>query len=163
VRDKKFYFIFIFFLAVLDQLTKALIEHFLDPHQSYSVISGFFNITYLKNRGAIFGFLNQSSSSWIHILLTVASFFALIFVVYYFLRASESERTIKLALSLILAGAAGNIIDRIFRGYVVDFIDLYIQKWHWPSFNVADSCISIGAVILILTIIFKRSSICCPS
>ncbi len=66
----------------------------------------------------------------------------------------------KISLSLILAGALGNLIDRVFRGYVIDFVDCYIKKWHWPFFNVADSCITIGALFLIYIFLFKKGTKC---
>jgi signal peptidase II len=83
--------------------------------------------------------------------------------VYYFLKASPEEKWLKISLSLIIAGALGNFIDRIFKGYVIDFLDVSVRGWHWPSFNVADSCISIGAVLLIYIFLFKRSPTCSPS
>lgn len=84
-------------------------------------------------------------------------------VIYYFFKTPSSERLLKVSLSLILAGALGNLIDRVFRGYVIDFLDLYVKGWHWPSFNLADSCISIGALLLIYIFFFKKGPKCTPS
>ena len=121
-----------------------------------TVLPGFANLTHVQNRGAIFGFLSQSNSPLMRVILFSASLIALVLIVYYFLKASPQDKALKVALSLILAGALGNQIDRIIRGYVIDFLDLYIKNWHWPTFNVADSCISIGAVFLILVFFFKK-------
>lgn len=147
-------------LIAADQLTKYIILKTLPPASHRSVIPGFFNLSHVQNRGAIFGFFSRSGSSGIHLLLLLASLFALLLVIYYFIKTPASERMLKATLSLILAGALGNQLDRIFRGYVIDFLDVYIGRHHWPSFNVADSCISIGAVLLIYLFFFKRGSKC---
>jgi signal peptidase II len=93
-------------------------------------------------------------------LLTLTSLAALALVVYYFFKTPPDEKLMKISLSFILGGALGNLADRIFRGYVVDFMDFYVKKWHWPSFNVADSCITIGAILLIFLFFFKRRPKC---
>jgi signal peptidase II len=93
----------------------------------------------------------------------LATLVALALVVYYFFKTPPAEKPAKISLSLILAGALGNLIDRVFRGYVIDFLDLYVKKWHWPSFNVADSCVTIGAFLLVFIVFFKRRRICTPS
>jgi len=110
----------------------------------------------VHNRGAIFGFFNQGGNPLVYLILTLASLTALGLVVYYFVKVPLAERLLKATLSLVLAGALGNLVDRLLRGYVIDFIDIYIGKYHWPSFNVADSCISIGAVFLIYIFFFKK-------
>lgn len=154
------YFLFILAVVISDQLSKFIITRKVSLMTIKSVVPGFFNITYIRNRGAIFGFLSGSGSQFIYIVLTLASLTALSLVVYYFFRTPHSERFMKISLSLILAGALGNLIDRIFRGYVVDFLDFYIKKWHWPSFNIADLCISIGAILLIYTFLVKKRTKC---
>jgi signal peptidase II len=121
-----------------------------------SIIPGFFNLTHIHNRGAIFGFLSRSPSPMVHYFLMVASLAAFILVLYYFFKTSSQERFLRISLSLILAGALGNLIDRIYRGYVIDFLDFHINRWHWPSFNVADVSVSVGAVILISFLLLKR-------
>jgi signal peptidase II len=151
------YFIFVLIGAGLDQLTKLLIATNVRLFQSVTVIPGFFNITHIRNKGAIFGFLSHTGSRPIYLLLTAASLTALSFVIYYFFKTPPSERFTKIALSLILAGALGNLIDRLFRGYVIDFIDLHVRKYHWPFFNVADSCITIGALALFIAIIRRKA------
>lgn len=153
---KSYYFLVVFVLIGLDQLTKALIVRSITLQGSREVIPGFFNLTHVRNRGAIFGFFSHSDSRILYIFLTLVSVAALGLVIYYFFKTPVSERLMKISLSLILAGALGNLIDRLFRGHVIDFLDFYVKDWHWPSFNVADSCITVGASLLIFILIFKR-------
>ena len=160
---KSYYFLVVVVLMGLDQLTKALIVRSITLQGSREVIPGFFNLTHVRNRGAIFGFLSHSDSRILFIFLTLVSVAALGLVIYYFLKTPVSERLMKISLSLILAGAMGNLIDRLFRGHVIDFLDFYVKDWHWPSFNVADSCITVGAFLLIYILIFKRGPECIPS
>ena len=160
---KSCYFFVVVVLVGLDQLTKALIVRSIILQGSRSVIPGFFNLTHVRNRGAIFGFFSHSDSRILYIFLTLVSVAALGLVIYYFFKTPVSERLMKISLSLILAGALGNLIDRLFRGHVIDFLDFYVKDWHWPSFNVADSCITVGAFLLIFILIFKRGQECTPS
>lgn len=145
-------------LVVLDQLTKTAIAGSLPLNTRRNLIPGFFNLVHVHNKGAIFGFFSRSGNSLVYLFLTLASLAALGLVIYYFIKTPPSERMLKLSLSLILAGALGNLIDRIYRGYVIDFLDFYVQNWHWPSFNMADSSITIGALLMVLTVLWKRSS-----
>ena len=153
-----YYFLFILAMLSLDQITKYLVVRHLPPFSRVNVIPGFFTITHIHNRGAIFGFLSQSGSQTVYYLLLLASVFALFLVIYYFFKSSPDEKFLELSLSLILAGALGNLVDRIGRGYVIDFMDFHFNQWHWPSFNIADSCVSLGALLLIFILFFKRRS-----
>jgi len=157
------YFMLIVLLFVSDQLTKALIARNILLNTSKEVIPGFFHLVHFRNKGAIFGFFSQSGNRFVFLVLTLASLAALTLVVYYFFNAPRKDKLFKISLSLIMAGALGNFTDRIFKGYVIDFLDVSIKGWHWPSFNLADSCISIGAALLIFIFLFKRSPICSPS
>ncbi len=156
------YFLLIAVLIVLDQASKWLIARCVPPYSSMKIIPGFFNITHIRNRGAIFGAFSHPDRPLVFGLLTAASFMALVLVAFYFYKTPASERGLKLALSLILAGALGNLVDRIFRGYVIDFLDFYIKTRHWPFFNVADSCITIGAVLLLFFFLIRKPQ-CTPS
>jgi signal peptidase II len=147
------YLAFIVFLLGLDQLTKWLVARQIPLYGNRKVIPGFFSLTHIRNKGAIFGFFSHSGSGAVFLALIVASLVALALVVYYFVKTPAAERGTKLALSLILAGAMGNQIDRLGRGYVIDFLDLYVRNQHWPFFNVADSCISIGAALLLIMLL----------
>lgn len=157
------YFVMIAILLIADQWSKALIARNIILHSSKEVIPGFFQIVHIRNKGAIFGFFSQSGNRYVYLLLTLASMAALGLVVYYFFKAPPEERWLKISLSLIMAGALGNFIDRVFKGYVIDFLDFSVKGWHWPSFNLADSCISIGAILLIFIFLFKRSPTCSRS
>lgn len=149
-------------LVVLDQVSKNVVAAKVALDESVPVVKGFFKITRIHNKGAIFGTFSRTDSALVFALLTAASLAALAFVVYYFFKTPASDRLLKIALTLIAAGALGNQFDRLVRGYVVDFLDLYVGSAHWPFFNVADSCISIGAVLMIATL-FRRKPACSPS
>ena len=154
------YLLLIAVLIGIDQVSKAWLSASLPHGSTRPVISGFFNLSHVHNRGAIFGFFNRSGGTLIYPLLTVLSLIALGLVVYYFIKVPASQKLLKLTLSLVLAGALGNQIDRIFRGYVIDFLDFYIGRHHFPSFNAADSCITIGAGLLIFIFFFRKGSQC---
>ncbi len=160
---KSCYLLVVVMLMGLDQVTKALIDRNITVQGSREVIPGFFNLTHVRNRGAIFGFFSDSDSRILYVFLTLVSVAALGLVIYYFFKTPLSEKLMKISLSLILAGALGNLIDRVFRGHVIDFLDFYVKDWHWPSFNVADSCITVGACLLIFILILKRGPECTPS
>lgn len=156
-------YVIIIGLLGIDQLTKALISQNIALHSSRSVIPGFFNLTHIRNSGAIFGFFSQSDNQILYIFLTLISLAALGLVIYYFFKTPGKDRLMKISLAVILAGALGNLVDRVFRGYVIDFLDFYVKGWHWPSFNVADASISVGAFFLIFILLFKRRPKCSPS
>jgi signal peptidase II len=158
----RFYYALIVHLFLLDLVTKWIISKRLPVYASIKVIPGFFNITHIHNKGAIFGFFSRTNNHLVFIILTIASLLALAFVVYYFFKTAAAEWGMKLALTLILAGALGNLFDRMVRGYVIDFLDFYIKNHHWPFFNVADSCISLGAVLLLI-FFWIRKPACSPS
>lgn len=156
------YFLAALGLVVLDQATKAVVARKVPLYESVPVIKGFFNITRIHNRGAIFGTFSQTDNTLVFALLTAASLAALAFVVYYFFKTPDSDKLMKVSLTLIMAGALGNQFDRLVRGHVIDFLDLYVGQAHWPFFNVADSCISIGACLMLVTL-FRRKPACSPS
>lgn len=149
-------------LVALDQATKNLVARTVDLYQSVPVVPGFFNITRVHNKGAIFGTFSQAGNPLVFVLLTAASLAALGLVVWYFFKTPASDRLMRLALALIAAGALGNQFDRIVRGHVIDFLDFYVGTAHWPFFNVADSCITVGAGLMIVTL-FRRKPACSPS
>jgi signal peptidase II len=144
-------------LVALDQISKFFLARSIPPFGSVPVIPGFFALTHVRNKGAIFGMFNRSGTKSVTLILLVASIVALAFVAYYFLKTPASHRWTKVALSLILAGAVGNQIDRFVRGSVVDFLELHVKGFYWPTFNVADACISTGAVLLAALIVFRRT------
>ncbi len=162
MKKNGLYFLVAALLVVADQATKNIVARTVDLYESVPVIRGFFNITRIHNRGAIFGTFSQTNNTLVFILLTAASIAALAFVIYFFIKTPSSDVLMKVALTLIMAGAFGNQFDRLVRGHVIDFLDLYVGTAHWPFFNVADSCISIGACLMLVTL-FRRKPACSPS
>ena len=156
------YFLIMIALVALDQATKHIIARTVDLYESVTVIPGFFNITRIHNKGAIFGSFSQTNNKLVFALLTAASLAALALVVYYFFKTPAGDKLMKVALTMIMAGALGNQFDRLIRGHVIDFLDFYVGQAHWPFFNAADSCITIGACLM-LVILFRRKPECSPS
>ncbi len=134
-------------VVVADQLTKLWVIKSLYMGQVIKLTS-FLNLILVYNRGAAFSFL-ASASGWQRYFFTAISILAILFILY-FIRRNAHQKLFCWAFSLILGGAFGNLIDRIFYGQVTDFIDFYIGRWHWPAFNIADSAITIGAILFIL-------------
>ena len=141
-------------VAILDQITKLLADAQLDLHRAVPV-TPFFNLALMYNEGAAFSFLAdaQGWQRWFFIVLSSAVSIAL---AVWLTRLKRHERWLAIGLSLVLGGAIGNLIDRIVYGHVVDFIQVYYQQWYWPTFNIADSAISVGATILIASSLFAR-------
>lgn len=147
-------------IIVVDQWTKKVIVGRFNLYDTIAVIDGFFNITYVLNPGAAFGFLAKMSEQYRVVFFVLVTIIAIAIVVYLLIK-EKSVLLRRYAYSLILAGAIGNLIDRITIGKVVDFFDFYIGKYHWPAFNVADISISVGVGLLILDMLMekKRKSI----
>ncbi len=156
MRRNYFYFLFIIVWVAFDQVTKFLVARLIPLYGSREVIPGFFNLAHIHNRGAIFGFFSQVGGGFVRLVLTGASFLALGLVIYYFIKTPASEKFMKFALTLILAGALGNLLDRLLQGYVVDFLDFHVGSHHWPFFNLADSSISVGAMLLVLVFLRRK-------
>lgn len=135
-------------VLLVDQCTKLLADAMLTLHQQVAVIP-FIALYKAYNPGAAFSFLSDASGwqRWFFVVLAVIVIGVLLV---WLRRLSARETGTSLALSLILGGAAGNLIDRLVYGYVIDFIDVYYGSWHWPAFNVADAAISVGAFLLLL-------------
>jgi signal peptidase II len=132
---------------LIDQLSKITITKLFVYGESMAVTS-FFNLVLIYNKGAAFSFL-ASEAGWQRHALTVVGICAALFILY-LLKRHAGQRLFCLALALILGGALGNVLDRIMYGHVIDFLDVYVGRWHWPAFNMADSAICIGAVLFIL-------------
>jgi signal peptidase II len=139
-----------FAVFALDRLTKWIIESRVSFSATYKVIPGFFDIVNSQNRGVAFGILNDSTSEWRTTLLVVASIAAVLLVSVVLWNAQRLDRLLLWGLALILGGAAGNVFDRIMWGRVTDFLLFYLGEYQWPTFNVADSAIVIGSVLLLL-------------
>ena len=134
-------------IVVLDQVTKYLIMAHLPLFDSREIFP-FLHIVHVRNTGAAFGMFRSLGSSFFIILSAVA----IIFIVHLLAKRTYSS----LGLSLILGGAAGNLIDRLLYGKVVDFIDVSVGSYHWPAFNVADSSLTIGIAVILIKYFFKK-------
>jgi signal peptidase II len=146
----KFRFVLLALLVVaIDQWTKWWVEISLEMHEVRQLIPNL-NLTRVSNTGVAFGLLPAHGSLWGTVLLTGLGLVALTVVATFFIRARRSERWLLTGLGLILGGAIGNLIDRILSGAVTDFIDFYVGNYHWHTFNVADSAISIGILFMII-------------
>ncbi|TNF46377.1 signal peptidase II [bacterium] len=142
-------FLFILILTA-DRVTKVLIPHFMDLYESIPVIPSFLHLTYVRNTGGAFGILAGWDSPLRRVFFIAASFGALMLLLHLYRHAVRSgSRPVRLSITAIGAGALGNLYDRVFSGGVVDFIDVFAGPYHWPSFNIADSAISVGAVALL--------------
>jgi len=140
-------------VILFDFITKAYISSTMSLHESFVVVGGFLNITYVRNPGAAFSFLADAPAVFRSIFFMSVTVLAIVLVLYYIAKSKIEEPLMIFSLSLILSGAMGNLIDRVRFGEVVDFIDVYISSYHWPAFNVADSAITVGAVVMILQLI----------
>ena len=141
-------------IIIIDHITKLLALAKLTLHQPVSVLP-FFNFTLIYNKGAAFGFLN-SAAGWQRWLFAAVAILVSAIILRWLYRLPAKQTGSAVALSLILGGALGNLWDRIYFGYVIDFFDFHIKNWHFPAFNIADSAITIGAIILIIDILRKR-------
>ena len=143
-------------IVLLDQVTKIAIVNNFFLHESRPVIDGLFNIVYVMNPGAAFGFLAGASETFRYIFFIGITVLVIALIIYYIVKSTSQNIIYIISLTLIFGGAVGNLIDRIRFGSVVDFLDVYIGTAHWPAFNVADSSISIGAVLMIWGMIAQR-------
>ena len=135
-------------VIVLDQATKFLAETLLTFHQPVPVLPSF-NLLLTYNTGAAFSFL-AGAGGWQRWFFLGLGLLVSIGLIVWLRRLQPAEKRLAAALALILGGAIGNVIDRAWLGQVIDFIQLYYQRWYWPAFNVADSAITVGAVLLVL-------------
>ena len=137
-------------ILALDQWTKLWIEGILAPHERVEVVPGFFDLVHVQNTGIAFGLFPAGRELGGTLVLTALGFLALAIVSVYFRRTSEREPLLLLSLSLVLGGAVGNLVDRILLRAVTDFLDVYVGTHHWPAFNVADSGVTVGIVLMLV-------------
>lgn len=141
-------------IILFDQIAKYYANQHLAMNEPYDLLP-FFSLTLSHNRGAAFGFLNQANG-WQQWLFGSLAVFISVIIIVWLLRLPRQKRLLPIALTLILGGALGNLYDRVVHGYVIDFIHLHYQQWHWPVFNIADSAICVGAFLIIFDIIRTR-------
>ena len=143
-------------VVILDQVTKALILHYLPLYKNIAVIPGLFDITHIHNPGGAFGFLSGVSSKLRSIIFLFISSLAVGLIFYFYKKTPPALPWLSAAFALIFGGAIGNLVDRLRFGVVVDFLDFYIGNWHWPAFNIADSAITVGIIVFIVHLLFKK-------
>jgi len=150
LRAKGRYLLISLAVLVLDQWSKWLVEIHISDHASIEIIPGLLSFTHVRNTGVAFGLFATGGNLLGTLTLTVLGIAALVFVGYYFRVVPRHDRTLLVALALVIGGAVGNLLDRIAAGAVTDFVDFYYGTYHWHTFNVADSAISVGIGLMIL-------------
>jgi signal peptidase II len=153
LRDRAHYLLLFVLVVIADQVTKAIVARTSTLHESRLLIEGFLSLTYVRNRGGAFGAFSDADIPYQAVLFSLVSLCALAAIALYAWRTPLENRGTQTALALVMAGAVGNLIDRAWRGSVIDFVDVYWGSHHWPAFNVADSAISIGVAVLVLEVL----------
>ncbi len=144
-------------VLVLDQGTKWWVHKSMALHQSIAILPNFAHLTYIRNTGAAFGFFAETQSSWRMFFFILISIIAISAILYLMKKLPPKRNGQVVSLSLVLGGAVGNLIDRLRWGEVIDFIDLHWSRYHWPAFNIADSAITIGVILLLILMSRKGS------
>ena len=137
-----------FLALILDQWSKHIVDSSMQLYESIPVIP-YFSLTYVHNTGAAFSFLSQAGG-WQRWFFAGLALTVSVVITIWLARLKKHEILLAVALSLVLGGAVGNLIDRLLYGYVIDFLDVYYQDWHWPAFNIADSAITLGVSLMLL-------------
>ena len=145
-------------VAVADQWSKWLVEQRLPHFASWEVLPGFLDLTHVRNTGVAFGLFAARGNLWGTLALTALGLGAMAIIGLYFYRTPPEERLLLGSLALILGGALGNLIDRLFTGGVTDFIDFYYGSYHFHTFNLADSAITIGICLMAADALFRRGA-----
>ncbi|MFA6052887.1 MAG: signal peptidase II [Methylobacter sp.] len=132
---------------ILDQASKLAVDGVMQLYQSIPIMP-YFNLTYVHNTGAAFSFLSEAGG-WQRWFFAGLALVISIVIAFWLARLKRHETLLAIALALVLGGAIGNLIDRLVYGYVIDFLDVYYQDWHWPAFNIADSAITLGVILML--------------
>lgn len=156
MRQKSNYLLLSLLVFVVDQWSKWQIERHLPERGPIEVIPGFLDLIYVKNSGVAFGMFAANGNRMGTLALTLLGLGALTLVAIYFWKTPANHRVLLTSLALILGGAVGNLVDRIAAGAVTDFIDAYVGTYHWHTFNVADSAITVGIILMALDIFITR-------
>ena len=141
-------------VLALDQFTKYLVEKHLRMYEVVPVIHGFFNLTRVRNKGAAFSLLSTAPDGFRSVFFISVSLAAMVVIAMMIRKAKD--RLLVVSFSFIAGGAVGNLVDRMRFGEVVDFIQWYVKSWYWPSFNVADSAITVGVALLVMDMLFHK-------
>jgi signal peptidase II len=143
-------------LVAADQATKYLVVTWAPLHETIPIVPGLLNLTHVRNTGAAFGVLNTAEFEFKAVFVTVLALLALVAIAAYALRFGAETRLGQFGLMGVIGGAVGNLIDRVTRGYVVDFVDFYWGSFHFWAFNLADASITVGAMALMLDMLTSR-------
>jgi signal peptidase II len=159
VKRRRLEFVLPMLIVAVDQATKAMVRASVPVHDSVTIIPGFLDITHALNSGAAFGILNGADFPFKTVIIALIATAALIGVGMYAASLSHHQLVARIGLALIIGGAAGNLIDRVLAGWVVDFVDVYWRTYHFWAFNVADSAISVGVTMLILDMLTTETHV----
>jgi signal peptidase II len=146
---RKYHILIAAIVVLLDRLTKGVVAQKIMLHDSIDVVPGLFRLTHVQNQGAAFGLFSDSPSEWKVAMLILFSLAALAVVSALLWKNGNALNATAIALSLVFGGALGNLWDRVVSGRVIDFLDFYFGSHHWPAFNIADSAIVVGALLLL--------------
>lgn len=151
--SKKYIFCIVFLTLLLDQVSKRMVVENIETFANGLEVTKYFNLVYVENRGVSFGMFSEHDKSF---YFGILSMLVSAYIIYLIVKSNNLMEII--GLSIILGGALGNGVDRLFQGYVVDFIDLHLNNLHWPAFNFADTFITIGAIVFVLSIILDKKN-----
>ena len=151
--SKKYIFCIVIFILLLDQVSKRIVVENIEIFANNLEISKYFNLVYVENRGVSFGIFSEHDKSF---YFGILSMLVSAYIIYLLVKSNDLIES--LGLSLILGGAIGNGVDRLYYGYVVDFIDLHLNNFHWPAFNFADTFITFGAIVFVFSIILNKKN-----
>ena len=151
--SKKYIFCIVILILLLDQVSKRIVVENIEIFANNLEISKYFNLVYVENRGVSFGMFSEHDKSF---YFGILSMLVSAYIIYLLVKSKDLIES--LGLSLILGGAIGNGVDRLYYGYVVDFIDLHLSNFHWPAFNFADTFITFGAIVFVFSIISNKKN-----
>ena len=141
-------------LIVMDQYTKLMVSLHIPLNYSVKVVEGFFNFTHIRNSGVAFGLFASQQSEYKALMFIAISTIAIIAILVIFHQTPKEKKMVQTGLILIFSGAIGNLIDRVLHGEVIDFLDFFINRHHFPAFNIADSCITVGVIMMVIDLFF---------
>ena len=157
LSDRRLELIVAVLVVLADQITKTIVQATVPPYSDLAVIPGLLNLTHVRNTGAAFGLLNSVDFPYKPLFIAIVATAALIAVAFYAAGLAPHQRAARVGLALVLGGAAGNLLDRVLHGSVLDFVDVYWGSYHFWAFNVADSAITVGVAVLILDMLRTTS------
>jgi len=148
---RKKYYLIALLILIIDHISKWVAHAKLNPNPAVEIVPGFLRLSYVNNSGVAFGFFDRIESVWKPYVLAAMAIIAVVVILVYSTRMPQGRTLLQVALAITLGGILGNFADRIIRGYVVDFIEFHIHEiFYWPTFNIADSAITVGIALLLI-------------